>query len=283
MKLVAYIVALVILPPAFADSPIPATEVIKDRYDVVVYGVADTTPKDEVTISHTGTTRSTKLHLLSVRPYRYLPDISPRYFWAFNYQAYVTDDIYAVITKTGGDFATKPRFWGIRRTLVFGDITEPISTKWDNDMERLESAITEDLKDPTRVRPLDLSHLKDKLSLRFTETGQIQFANRSEFSVWLHEVAGEYLSTGKSDFCYYITGFKSGQWVNFFYGLSGPSGEAYAKFNLSRRIRPGESVSWERKLPEEKGYEGFRVEVTVYPDESRNNGIEITSNKVSPK
>ncbi len=283
MKSIAYIVALISLSPAFANDPLPASEVIKDRYDVVVYGVADTTPKDEVTISHTATTRSTKLHLLSVRPYRFLPNVSPHYYWAFNYSAYVSEDLYAMITNPSQEFATKPRFWGIRRTLVFGDVAEPISINWDKDMERLESAIAEDLKDTTRVRPLDLGLLKDKLALHYAETGHIQFANNSDYSVWLSEVSGEYLSTGKSDFCYDITGLQDGHWIDFGYGLSALSGEPYTKFNLSRRIRPGESVSWERKLPEEKGYESFRVGVTVYPDESRTNGIKITSNKVSPK
>lgn len=281
MKYAICIAALGMISAAGGDSPISASEVIKDRYDVVVYGVVDPTLKDLVTIDHSATTLVTKMHLISVRPYRFLPDISPRYYWSFNYPAYLSEQLHAEITKQGGDFTTKPRFWGIRRTLVFGDIAEPISTKWDEDMKRLESAISKDFEDPTRVRPLDLSPLKEKVSLSFNRAGEIKFTNQSEFSVWLHEVSGEYLSTGKSDFCYYITGLQDGKWMNFFYGLSGPSGEAYEKFNLSRRIRPGESVSWHRKLPDEKGYEGFRVEVTVYPDESRNNGIEITSNKVT--
>jgi hypothetical protein len=264
-----------------AESRIPASDVIQDRYDVVVYGVVEVS-NEVVSIQSTTTNLTKRLHLVSIRPYRFLPELSPHYFWAFTYSAYVSADVSSLIHRDIKDYTSSPRFWGIRRTLVFGEIAEPIVIRGDETLEKLEAKILNDLKDSSRVRPLDLRQLEKKLSLAYTAKGDITFTNHSSNAVWLHEVSGEYLSTGKSDFTYYITGLRQGSWVNFGYGLSGPDGDNYAKFNLTRRIEPGASVTWKRDIPKDAGYEGFRVEITVYPDEARLNGLQVVSDIVRP-
>lgn len=260
-----------------ATSYIPTSEYIKSTCDVVVYGVADFTHNKIIEIVDQQENLTKKLHQIVVKPYRFMPEFSPQYFWAYSYRFYLPESTYKSIKENQVEYTTIPRFWGIRRTFLFGNLGEPLSVQADPEFAKVESDLIEKFKDPMRMRPLDLEPLKKDFVMTADKSGGVTLTNNSRYRVYIHYVSGEYLASKKDSVSYRVSGHNDNGWIDTGYGLSGPYGAQYKKYNIPKPLEPGETIAFHARYPETNEYDSFQVNMFVYPDETFTNETAIVS------
>lgn len=272
------LILVIMVSQAAGWAPISTAQIIK-MIDTVVYGTAERLPDHEMTIRKAYGKREDIYHyvLVDIHPWLYVPGLSVRYYHQETYRAWISAESWG----KGADYASAPRFWGLKDQDIPGSLVRELPPD-DRDLRELKEYYDHQFKDKTYIRPLSIAGVTDSLTLKTTEEGGQRFLeihNGSEFRVWCKKIAAGPLNLKVDSYTFRIDGQRAdGSWNGSALGLDGNGVEN--QFVIPVEIKPKASLRFPITV-ETASFKRFRAHVVLYPSSQLLNGRDVSSEAFS--
>ncbi len=280
-KMKSILLAFAILSSlAFGSDYVPAEEIIRNEIDMVIYGTLKTFPDQKITMSGSEENQKFEFEFMrvEVHPWHYAQELSIR----FRHQERYSGFVYIKHWPNEGNYETKPRFWGFKNQEIMGyTVTELRPRETDTNLLKIKEEVDSKYKNPTIIRPISLTAVKDSLSIKVVKEGEqlmLEAQNDSGYSVWYKMIAAERLASKEDSYTFTIQGQREdGNWIWGVCGLSGV-GRENDRFAIPVEIKAKTTLRFPISVwKDQNRYEHFRAEGVLYPSSELINGLYMYS------